>query len=230
MMFKRYVIVGFILIVTVASSASAGGLDGMYLGVKGIYSHHESSDPILKWDGNSWRFDDKSDGAVGGGLAIGYDFDKRFTLPLRVELEYAMREEVEPSWTGNQGIFVSYPLNWKLEVETEVDTLLVNLYYDFKNRTSFTPYVGAGAGNSFIDWKSHYTDDGGMTPISANGEVTEFAWSIALGGSYAVTDAFMVDLGYRYVDAGTAEAEYQPLTSETDIELHEVVLGVRYAF
>lgn len=227
---KHYVLVGVALVFALVSPVWAGGLEGMYVGVKGIYSHQDISGPTLKTPGNTWGFGDESDGAAGGGLALGYDFDRRFALPLRVELEYALRDGAEPKWSGNRGIFIPGTFDWKLEAETEVDTLLVNLYYDVKNRTAFTPYIVAGAGYAFIDWTSRYTDSIGTTPVSADGDVTEFAWTVGLGCSYAVTEALMIDLGYRYVDAGTAEADYQNLTAEADIKLHEVVLGLRYAF
>ena len=64
----------------------------MHVGIKGIYSHHDAADPVLKDPGNTKGFGDKSDGVISGGLAAGYEFDKRFARCLRVELEYAIRD------------------------------------------------------------------------------------------------------------------------------------------
>jgi hypothetical protein len=65
---------------------------GMYVGMKGIYYHHDTADPVLKDPGKTQDFGDVSDRVIGGGLAVGYDFDKRFALCLRVGLEFAIRD------------------------------------------------------------------------------------------------------------------------------------------
>lgn len=43
---------------------------------------------------------EKTDGTLGGALAVGYNFDKRFQIPLRAELEYSLfsRSEGTVSW------------------------------------------------------------------------------------------------------------------------------------
>lgn len=42
---KHYVLVGGVLVFALVSPVWAGGLEGRYVGVNGIYSHHDISDP-----------------------------------------------------------------------------------------------------------------------------------------------------------------------------------------
>jgi opacity protein-like surface antigen len=223
-------LVGLIFIFTMIPSIGAAEWKGLYAEIKGTSSYQDISDPTIKYPSQNFGFSDKDDWAIGGGLAIGYDFDKSFSFPLRVELEYMIRDDAEVAWRGDQGIFISGTFDWELKAETQVDTILVNFFYDFKNSTAWTPFVTAGFGMSFIDWKSSYTDTIATPNISMKDDTTEFAWTVGFGCSYRLTEALLVDAGYRYLYAGTAEADYQTLTAESDIRLHEVVFGLRYAF
>ena len=230
MTLKHSVFVFAAVVLAMASPAGADALEGVYVGVKAIYSYQDVSSPLMKTDTDEWYFDDEEDWTAGGGLALGYDFDQRFSMPVRVELEYTLREKAEVAWRGTQGIFIPGNFNWEVKGRTGVDTLLVNLFYDFKNSSAFTPFVTAGAGISFIEWKSSYADTIGTTPVSAENDLTDFAWSVGLGCSYRIADGLMLDLAYRFLDAGTAEAKYRTLTAEADLHLQEVILGLRYAF
>ena len=221
---------GLIFIFTMTSAVGAAELEGLYVGIKGVYSYQDISDPTIKYPGQDFGFSDKDDWVTGFGMAVGYDFDKGLSLPLRVELEYMIRDDAEVAWRGDQGVFISGSFDWELKAETQVDTFLVNFFYDFKNSTALTPFVTAGFGMSFVDWKSSYTDSIATPDISMEDDATEFAWTVGLGCGYKVSDAFTVDAGYRYLDAGTAEAGYQTLSAESDIRLHEVILGLRYEF
>lgn len=226
----KKILVCAVLVLAVAATSSAAGLEGVYFEARGVYSNQRVVDPTLSYSPDRWEFSNKNDWVYGGGLALGYDFSRQFSVPFRVDVEYISRDTAEVSWKGDQGVFISGQFDWKLEAETEVDTLMFNLFYDFKNATAFTPYVNAGVGVAFIDWKSHYADSIGTPDISASDDSTEFAWTIGLGCSCNLTNALAFDLGYRYLDAGQAEAEYQGLDAKADMELHEVILGLRYTF
>jgi OmpA-OmpF porin, OOP family len=92
--------------------------------------------------------------------------------------------------------------------------VLANAYIDFFPGSVVRPYVGAGVG--FVD--TDLTVTGGGT--TAAGSSTEFAYRLATGASYDITDTIAIDLGYRYLAVNT--------NSETDT--HHVVTSLRFGF
>lgn len=108
----------------------------------------------------------------GGGLAVGYDFFQRTSVPVRVELEYMLRSDANFDFNG-ENVRVATP-----------QTLFANAYVDFQNQTIFTPYFGGGVGTSFL--KSDMN----------------FAWNVGAGCAIDLVDDWKATLGYRYVDFG----------------------------
>ena len=79
------------------------------------------------------------DDVVGGALAIGYDFHKRFNVPIRAELEYSAFGDAKASksWgtpddTDRDGIYYQ-----SMKQKIGIQALFANVYYDFRNTTSF---------------------------------------------------------------------------------------------
>ena len=181
----------------------------------------------------------KRDSWMGGGLALGADLYERYDLPLRVEFEAdipvdATIEVIHPGWKKDgidpQGLYViggeSRPDNFgnisKYKFKYRSHNALFNLYYDYHNATRFTPYVGAGAGLSFVKtdgvgsffsgrlrlteppqgWPYH-TDSITVNVVWDEGvRARNFAWNASAGVSYRLTDDFNIDVAYRYLNTG----------------------------
>lgn len=118
---------------------------------------------------------------------------------------------------------------------------LANAYIDFGTWCGITPYVGAGIGWSNIEIKGFKDVNvpNGALFYGKDHDEDNFAWALHAGISYAVTDRFSIDLGYRYVDLGDADAgtafafdnsgtidglEFDDLTS------HDLIFGARWKF
>lgn len=125
-----------------------------------------------------------------------------------------------------------------LHTSVRSHTLMFNGYYDFGQFRGFVPYVGAGVGVAY-----HMVDDVYFTgnPFLVNriegDEKLSFAWSLMAGVAYQISDRAILDLGYRYIDMGSAysgrvdNAGYvNPRVDLEDIAAHEFKLGVRYHF
>lgn len=103
-------------------------------------------------------------------------------------------------------------------------TALFNLAADIKTGTALTPYITAGIGYgwTFID------ED------NSNIDANALAWQVGAGISYALNDAFSLDLGYRYLDSGTLSFDIPiyiyTITLEENVASHQIYLGARYAF
>jgi opacity protein-like surface antigen len=171
------------------------------------------------------------DSVFGGGIAVGYDFHKRFNLSLRAELEYAGFNNAKdknkysyPYGSGN--------LSGTDTISIGANTLFANAYYDFRNNSKFTPYVGLGLGSSFLDtrYKSTVTAEypWGTVDITAKAKKsnTDFAWNVGGGVAYALTSNVSLDLAYRYANLGKIKSSVKPF----DLDMHQAMLGLRVAF
>jgi outer membrane receptor protein involved in Fe transport len=167
------------------------------------------------------------DSWLGGGLALGVDLYERFNLPLRFEFEADMPEDnniqgrLHPRWYTDEpsetpGVKSVAGDDNKIRYRTH--TAFFNAYYDFHNSTRFTPYIGAGAGMSFVNTEG-FTDVAiNIRTSPSSGEIgpsigdprfwrdgvreRNFAWHAGGGVSYRLTGDIDLDVAYRYADTG----------------------------
>ncbi len=221
---------------------------GVYVAPKFIYAYTAmdkvaASTPGVTPVGPATDRAFQSDDAFGGALAVGYNFDTRFGVPVRAELEYAVYSRVEgrTSGTSSNGSFTdSFGTKQKMDIQT----LFLNAYYDIKTGSPLTPYVGGGIGAAFVESRSSsfYGVDGGGGTLSMHEGGTSarrnnnFAWNAGAGIGWKVTEPLTVDLGYRFVYLGEVKskdwsgARGEVHTETDDVYMHQVTLGLRYEF
>ena len=168
-----------------ALAADVSWYSGVYVAPKLTHSHITAE---MHAQGNNTREvrNDKSDDDIGGGLAIGYDFDKRFDVPIRAEFEYVYIGDIR------SGEFpgVSKPTGSRIATfgsqKTDIQTLFLNAYYDIETGTMFTPYVGGGIGMAMFSYSD--SELGIINRLSPptirsldSGHSTNFAWNIGAG-------------------------------------------------
>ena len=163
----------------------------------------------------------KTYNTLGGALAAGYELkhlDAR--LPVRVELEYAMRGDVDAEWSrsGSAGAR-------KFDALFNVQTLQMNAYWDFETSTPFTPFIGGGMGMSFI-----YADYKVENERSSDNYNTSFAWNVGAGVGYDINESIAVDLAYRFAGYGYAKADTPQGKIENYMTANEFLLGMRLKF
>jgi len=217
-------IIGLMLMVSMLMFSSAGSAAaeqiGIYVAPKFVYglTQMQSVKGVGTFENEptfNYPVGSKTDNAFGGSLAIGYDFNKKFNIPIRTELEYAAFSKVEAKKTFGLGEFIGPvasgdPFDEILtrKQSYQIQTLFLNAYYDIYTGTKFTPYVGAGIGMGFIKTKAYSgsvypenpADNESMWFGSKN--VTNFAWNIGAGLGYDITDNVTIDAGYRFVGLG----------------------------
>jgi|LNFM01.1.fsa_nt_gb opacity protein-like surface antigen len=124
-----------------------------------------------------------------------------------------------------------------------------NGYIDLGTYVGITPYVGAGAGMSYLSWSGLNSQSycvGGActgTPIAptANSGVKDWRFTYALmaGVAYDLTRNLKLDLGYKYRDiddgtmfgwdaGSTAAGATGAQGSDQGLTQHEVKVGLRY--
>ena len=247
-----------ILLLTPGLAAAAGQL-GVYVAPKFVYGSLKGHD----MKNNYWDYDSgslashsvsnyamKGDDIYGGALAVGYDFQKRLGVPVRLELEYALFSDAKTkrgnAWHDLTGSGESSET--KYELTLGIQSLFANVYYDFRNSSAFTPYLGFGLGLAFVSAKGKYTDEmGGYYYYSEHlkkDTSTNFAWNVGAGLAYAFTDYISLDLAYRFLSLGKGETkrnivrDWRPIDDEyevrkyktDDLYIHQLALGLRVTF
>ncbi|MVW51359.1 outer membrane beta-barrel protein, partial [Escherichia coli] len=119
--------------------------------------------------------------------------------------------------------------------------LMLNAYYDFRNDSSFTPYVSAGLGYARIHHKTtdvyelkYYSSEETISNSRSDTD-NNFAWSLGVGVKYNIYDNLSVDLAYRYFDAGKSQITYrnewnEEFKSRVSVRSNDIMLGVTYDF
>jgi opacity protein-like surface antigen len=227
-MFKRLIVTG--LLVFALASPAAAEVNGVYAGLKFIDSI-QSTGHVSKTNLSGWGVGSYAQNTVGGGVFVGYDFHSKFRIPVRAEIEYAVRTNMNTSWSS------SYDYSSNIDARWNLQTLFVNAYFDFHNSTSFTPYIGAGIGVGFINntYKGFVSGYGVELDLYSKTKMNAvFAWNVGVGCSYAFTENVSVDLAYRFVGLGYNEVSARPLIDKTKIGTspyaNEFSLGLRFTF
>ena len=159
------------------------------------------------------------------GVRFGGQLGYRIMRPVRIELEgsYRMNDVKE-----DPGATIINPSGKKGHSPNKAMAGMTNIYYDFINRTNYTPYIGTGIGmvhvttprsyfgsNKASDWTLGYQFMGGL------------AYRF-IGGSRPV-DGYM---GYRYTSGQDAEAKINTLVHKVSFpnDTHSLEFGVRVYF
>lgn len=239
-------ILGVLLLVGVMVTptiASAGEQIGIYVAPKFVYGltqmdsfkgHFNEAGDSYSQSGGS-----RTDDTFGGSIAIGYDFDKKFGVPIRAELEYAGFSKAETQKSYGDEDFTS-----KMKQTFGIQTLFANAYWDINTGTKFTPYVGAGLGMAFINTKfkdSGYDNadpDDSWNDSTGSKNVTNFAWNVGAGLGYDFTENWTMDIGYRFVGLGSvktktyssSEDDFAMYGKTSNLYQHQIAVGVRYTF
>ena len=234
-MFKR---ISLAMALTLALSVSAFAADnGFYMGLKFIDSIQSSGDISTGGGANLFDVDNYTQNTVGGGVFVGYDFYPMHQVPVRAEIEYAIRTNSETEYDLKGGVrsalaAAGADVSANLKVQTNLQTLFMNAYWDFHNDTAFTPYIGGGIGMGFI--QSKYEVNAPGLSDSYNETNTVFAWNAGAGVAYAITDNLSADLAYRFVGLGYHENDKTVDGQKFKVGMapyaNEFSLGIRYTF
>jgi opacity protein-like surface antigen len=93
-----------------------------------------------------------------------------------------------------------------------------------------TPYIGAGAGASYV----RVTDYAGPNPpLDGSGRNQwKFTWAGMAGVAIEISHNLMIDVGYRYINFGdvTTGSDALGATSFKNVAAHEARVGLRWSF
>ncbi len=191
------------LMVCGASTAMAANTTGLYLGgFGGVSVGGESSATEI----TGFDIDYKT------GYVFGVNFGYKDSSGLRPEIEMNYRAADIDSLHDATG-----PINGGGAVSSF--NTLINLYFDIKNSSPVTPYVGGGIGVA-VPFVKGYTGN----VMTAN---AAFAYQFGAGATYDLTTKVGLDFGYRY--AGFTRTSYGT-NGELDNHSHNIQIGAFYRF
>ena len=177
-----------VLALALSTPASAADLGGLYVAPKLLWSYqmHDNAQVDTDWTLGtmaSYGANGKSDDTWGGALAVGYDFNPKFAFPVRAEIEYALRAQSKISLYTAKPSSTDYMDTTR---KLDASTLFLNLYYDIRTGTKFTPYVGGGLGLAFLGVRDGFREALVGDSGSSSRDVTNFAWNVSAGVAYAL--------------------------------------------
>lgn len=222
---KKILAIAFCLCCFMPASAEASPTLGVYVAPKFVYSY--VSTDISGLGTNDVSTDDD---VFGVAVALGYDFDVAFDVPIRAELEWNMHSQSEKDHTYT----IAGIGNTDVTNNIGIQSVFLNAYFDLHNSSKFTPYVGAGVGVSFVDVEA--TLNGGIDYTIEEKTTTNFAWNVGVGVAYAFTSNLSLDLSYRYSQFGKGETSRSAyygthMSAKTDtIGAHQGLFALRYTF
>jgi opacity protein-like surface antigen len=205
-----------LVVLLFCTTGAAHAFEGFYIAPKLGYSLLNFDDPEI----GQFGFSDEEEGVWGGGLAIGYDMRRmEMFIPLRIEVEGFLRERGEETWPAINDFGT-------VENGARVSTLFANAFFDIPLGWVITPYVGGGIGAAWVDYRT----SGQLEFIdgSASDDRTNFAWNLGAGLAFEFSENIALDFNYRYVDAGKGRVDTDFGRSQSDIFLHEFLLGLRF--
>jgi OOP family OmpA-OmpF porin len=148
---------------------------GFYVGVEGGVNWMFNTTINIPGIGGAFDVYPRTGWTAGG--VIGYDF-----VGFRVEVEGNYREN-----TGNLRLNPGFGNFGTFFTNSQI-SLMGNVYYDFMAGGPFVPYIGAGAGAS---WVTGNVGNLGSTS-------TEFAYQAILGVGYNISSGLRLNLDARY--------------------------------
>lgn len=213
---KKIIISAAAAALMATSACAKEGGDSFY--VKGAIGYGFGNSQKLLHDSNeSLKAKGKGiAGAIGAGMAFSNGF--------RSELELYMDDGLKAKKSNNGA---------KVTLKAKKIATFANAYYDFKNSSSFVPYVMAGLGWAHTK-PSATSKDGNDTITTKFKSKNTLAYQLGVGVGYKATKNVTLDLGYRYMDPRVKSSYTDPTTKDKfkykSSGLHAIMAGVRVSF
>ena len=152
----------FSLLAVSAMAKNYSNNDGFYVGLSGDIAFKKNSKANVNGTSNQIDYGFNS----GANVALGYNA----TSNIRLEAEGGYHAfGIKKTTVGNSSTSRSTDL--------KITTIMGNAFYDFNNSSSFSPYIGAGAGVAFVNLPTYILN----TDKSVD---NKFAYQLMAGVAY----------------------------------------------
>ena len=166
-----------------------------------------------------------------------------YSLGFGYKINDKLRSEVTYSYTDlKYKRTIAYKKNPTMIPEykqkVNIQTGMINLFYDVVTYQKLTPYIGFGLGYANINPKeASVISKGGNTYYQSN-KSENLTYALMGGLSINITDKINFDIGYKFQDFGKVKPLYSPnmlaaaqqVKKGFKIKTHSGTIGVRYSF
>ena len=166
-------------------------------------------------------------------LGFGYKINDKF----RTEVTYSytdLKYKVNTPSTGNKNVIIN------CAQKVNIQTGMINLFYDVATYQKLTPYIGFGLGYAKINPKKASFSIKNAETLYVSNKSENLTYALMGGVSIAMTDRVNFDIGYKFQDFGKAKGfdKYKvpsgtvlPIDPKSfNIRAHIATIGVRYSF
>ncbi|MCL2760151.1 MAG: outer membrane beta-barrel protein [Desulfuromonadales bacterium] len=185
-----------------------------------------TTDYLVPSNSNDYKLDYNA-GFYTGGTG-GYDFGT-FRLEGELSYRYADINKITP----NGGVSYGNP-------NRGIDSLAVmfNGWYDFRNESPVTPYIGAGIGIATLSFDKDYFQPRSSgsgpnlnNPVFYQDTTSAFAWQVGAGVEIELNRLLSLDLAYRYLStASQVFNKYSDLENSIKFSSHNFSVGLRFKY
>jgi len=195
----RVILTGLLLSVSASTAMAAGPYVGASGGVSFIH------DQDLKRSSGATDTAELKAG-YGFNVSAGYNFD-----PIRAEFEVGYKNADVDKFKSSGATFPGNGSN------TTILSFMVDAYYDFKNSSKFTPFVGVGLGAL----------DGEFEDPGFRSDDIKFGYQVIVGAAYNVTQNVALDISYRFEGAAS---DFEIGSTKVSYMSSNIMAGLRYNF
>ena len=153
---------------------------------------------------------------MGASLSgvVGYAFENNFRI--EGELVSQANEFDQSKESGS---------NYSLTGDVTSLAIMANGYYDFNNKSRFTPFIGAGIGFANVSVNDlHYV--GYSDDANIDDDDTVFAYQLSAGVGFEITERITLDLKYRYFETEDLDIK----NGTVEYSSNNVYTGIRLSF
>lgn len=188
---------------------------GGYVGIQAGYAYLPVD--VTNFGSEVWRASpDTNAFAVGAFAGYRYQFDSGLVFGAEADVGWLNGDDTDTYDLGAP-TEVKFDPKWDASIRATAGFAMGR----------FLPYVTGGVAFLDYDFEPNQPDSD-----EAFGD-TVTGWTVGVGAAYAFTDNLIAQLDYRYADFGTETFDTSDLigdTTDVDVQMHKVMLGISYKF
>lgn len=220
------------LTIAAALLATAGGLAAVpavlagdygvkYFGLRGSYVMSDTGTTRGSVD---FDYDEEFEDGYAVSAFAGWVVDNNFRAEVEVGYRATEMDTVTVVRDGTGGTSPGDVL--LVDGSADVGTAMINAFYDIHiGDFGFLPWIGAGVGGAYIDYKFNSPD----LAIDASESTVALAYQLMAGVTFPIDEGISMSAGYRFFQ--TEDFDYtDPTTAEkftTDLTQHSVDIGLQ---
>jgi opacity protein-like surface antigen len=214
-------VLSVVSVVFIVGASSAKAEEGIYLsGLAGVSLYEDSNS---SGSGLSVSNDFQPGYAVAG--ALGYLYGNGFRAEVELSHRSADIGDFNTVSAGGTAIALGNSVNESGSVSAT--SVLFNAGYEMATSTGFTPYVLGGVGVAHINVDNARVN--GVLLSDSSDSV--LAYQVGVGSLYKLTAHTSLDLSYRFFDTENPSLrDSSGAKFESELQTHNVMLGMRYRF